>query len=86
MEAALYAHPAIREAVVVAVPDEMLGSRLRAVICTDSPGGLTREQVLDHCRLRLPGYMVPDMVEFCEVLPRNSNGKVNRARLAGHGQ
>jgi acyl-CoA synthetase (AMP-forming)/AMP-acid ligase II len=29
--------------------------------------------------------MVPDVVEFREELPRNSNGKVDRARLAEHG-
>jgi acyl-coenzyme A synthetase/AMP-(fatty) acid ligase len=28
---------------------------------------------------------VPDVVEFCEVLPRTSNGKVDRVRLAEHG-
>jgi acyl-CoA synthetase (AMP-forming)/AMP-acid ligase II len=84
VETALYAHPAIREAVVLPVPDELLGSRLRAVICADDPGGLTREEVLDHCRRRLPGYMVPDIVEFCEVLPRTSTGKVDRVRLAEH--
>ena len=81
VEAALYAHPAIREAVVLPVPDELLGSRLRAVICADSPGGLTREEVLDHCRRRLPAYMVPDVVEFCEALPRTPNGKVDRIAL-----
>jgi amino acid adenylation domain-containing protein len=82
VEAALYAHPAVREAVVLPVPDELLGSRLRAVVCTAGPGGLTREEVVDHCRQRLPAYMVPDEVEFRDVLPRNSNGKVDRARLA----
>ena len=35
VEAALYAHPAIREAVVLPVPDELLGNRLRAVISAD---------------------------------------------------
>ncbi len=84
VEAALYGHPAIREAAVLPIPDELLGSRLRAVISADGPG-LTREQVLDHCRQRLPGYMVPDVVEFCEALPRTSTGKVDRVRLAGHG-
>jgi acyl-coenzyme A synthetase/AMP-(fatty) acid ligase len=29
--------------------------------------------------------MVPDMVEFREALPRNSNGKVDRALLAAQG-
>jgi acyl-CoA synthetase (AMP-forming)/AMP-acid ligase II len=85
VETALYAHPAVREAVVVPVPDELLGSWLRAVISAEGPGGLTREEVLDHCRRRLPGYMVPDVVEFRQALPRNSNGKVDRARLAQHG-
>jgi amino acid adenylation domain-containing protein len=83
VETALYAHPAIREAVVLPVPDELLGSRLRAVICADGPSDLTREEVLDHCRRRLPGYMVPDVVEFCEVLPRTSTGKVDRTQLTG---
>ena len=86
VEAALYCHPAIREAVVLPVPDELLGSRLRAVITADGPCGLTREEVLDHCRRQLPGYMVPDAVEFCEALPRTSTGKVDRAGLAGHGR
>jgi acyl-CoA synthetase (AMP-forming)/AMP-acid ligase II len=85
VEAVLYAHPAVREAVVLPVPDELLGSRLRAVVCAGGPGDLSREEVLDHCRRRLPGYMVPDIVEFLGSLPRTSNGKVDRARLAGHG-
>ena len=85
VEAALYGHPAIHEAVVLPVPDELLGNRLRAVISADGAGGLTREEVLGHCRRRLPGYMVPDVVEFCEALPRTSTGKVDRARLAAHG-
>lgn len=86
VETALYEHPAIREAVVLPVPDELLGARLRAVICGDGARGLTREAVLDHCRRRLPGYMVPDTVEFREALPRTSTGKVDRVQLAGHGR
>jgi amino acid adenylation domain-containing protein len=82
VEAALYAHPAIREAVVLPVPDELLGSRLRAVIAVDGSGALTRQEVLEHCLRRLPRYMVPDAVEFCEALPRTSTGKVDRTRLA----
>jgi long-chain acyl-CoA synthetase len=60
------------------------GGRLRAVISADG-AGLTRDEVLNHCRQRLPAYMVPDVVEFCEALPRTSTGKVDRAGLAEHG-
>ncbi len=45
-------------------------------------GNLTREGVLDHCRQWLPGYMVPDLIEFREELPSTSTGKVDRAGLA----
>ena len=64
------------------VPDELLGSRLLAVVTADGAGDLTREGVLDHCRQWLPEYMVPDLVEFREELPRTSTGKVDRACLA----
>jgi amino acid adenylation domain-containing protein len=82
VEAALYRHPAIKEAVVVPVPDELLGSRLRAVVTPVDAVRLTRESVLEHCRQWLPGYMVPEIVEFREGLPRTSTGKVDRAGLA----
>jgi len=38
--------------------------------------------VLDHCRQWLPGYMVPDVIEFREALPKTSTGKVDRVSLA----
>ena len=79
---ALYRHPAIQEAAVLPVPDELLGSRLRAVVTADGAGSVTRENVLDHCRKWLPGYMVPDVVEFRQALPRTSTGKVDRSGLA----
>jgi amino acid adenylation domain-containing protein len=82
VEATLYRHPAIREAAVLPMPDELLGSRLLAVISVDGAGNLTRAKVLNHCRRWLPGYMVPDIVEFREALPRTSTGKVDRAGLA----
>ena len=81
VETALYRHPAVREAVVLPVPDEMLGNRLRAVISLDGESDVDREDVLEHCRRLLPGYMVPDVLEFREVLPKTSTGKVDRVRL-----
>jgi amino acid adenylation domain-containing protein len=82
VEAALYRHPAITEAAVLPVVDELLGSRLRAVISADHAANLTRETVLDLCRQSLPSYMVPDVVEFRAALPRTSTGKVDRPSLA----
>jgi acyl-coenzyme A synthetase/AMP-(fatty) acid ligase len=82
VETALYRHPGIKEAAVLPVSDELLGSRLRAVITANQGSDLTRENVMDHCRQWLPGYMIPDVIDFREALPRTSTGKVDRAGLA----
>jgi amino acid adenylation domain-containing protein len=82
VETALYRHPAISEAAVLPMADELLGSRLRAVVAVNGSGDLTRDAVLGHCRQWLPAYMVPDVIEFREALPRTSTGKVDRAGLA----
>ncbi|HZS77079.1 MAG TPA: amino acid adenylation domain-containing protein [Ktedonobacteraceae bacterium] len=82
IEAVLYGHPAIREVAVLPVPDEVLGNRLRAVISLYEGATLTREEVLSFCHQQLPHYMVPDMIEFREVLPKTSTGKTDRVSLA----
>ncbi len=81
VEAVLYRHASVADAVVLPVPDELLGSRLRAVVVAAADDGLSREDVLEHCRQWLPGYMVPEVVEFRAALPRTSTGKVDRAGL-----
>jgi amino acid adenylation domain-containing protein len=82
VEAALYSHPGIREAVAVAVPDELLGNRLRAVVVPVGPEALDEQEIRRHCAGRLPRYMVPAEVELRDELPRTSTQKVDRARLA----
>jgi len=82
IEAVLYGHPAVKEIAVLPVPDEVLGNRLRAVISLYEGATLTREEVLSFCNQKLPHYMVPDMIEFREVLPKTSTGKTDRVSLA----
>ncbi len=84
VEAALYQHPSVAEAAVLPVADQLLGSRLRAVVSVTAAdaGTLSRDDLLEHCRQWLPTYMVPDLVEFRDALPRTSTGKVDRAGLA----
>jgi amino acid adenylation domain-containing protein len=81
IESVLYEHPAIREVAVVAVPDELLGNRLGAVINLNEGSALTREQVRAFCNEKLPSYMVPDIVEFRETIPKTSTGKTDRVTL-----
>ncbi len=87
IEAALYSHTAVKETAVVAIPDEEIGSRIKAFVCTLEPSMLTKADLQNHCASRVPKYMVPELIEFCNSLPKTSTGKVDRKRLAqGNGK
>jgi amino acid adenylation domain-containing protein len=81
IETALYSHPHITEAAIVPIPDDEVTNRLKAYVVADRPGALAAEEVQAHCRGRLPRYMVPEMVEFRDVLPKTSTGKIDRPTL-----
>jgi amino acid adenylation domain-containing protein len=82
IEAALYAHAAVKETAVVAIPDEEIGNRIKAFVCTLQPRTLTKADLQEHCASRIPKYMVPELIEFRDSLPKTSTGKVDRKHLA----
>jgi acyl-CoA synthetase (AMP-forming)/AMP-acid ligase II len=79
IEAALYAHPGVREAAVIAIPDELVGARIKAYVVVHN--GLQRTDLERFCLLRLPRYMMPERIEFRAELPRTSTGKVDKTSL-----
>jgi amino acid adenylation domain-containing protein len=79
IEAALYEHPLVLECAAVAVPDELVTNRIKAVVATRSPIGET--ELVQHCAARLPRYMVPELFEFRDELPKSSTGKIARKLL-----
>jgi fatty-acyl-CoA synthase len=82
VEEALAAHPAVEEAVVVGVPDEEFGQRLRAYVVPVRAGALSADDVRQHVRSQLARYKVPRDVVFLDALPRNATGKVLKRELA----
>jgi amino acid adenylation domain-containing protein len=83
IESALYGHDGIKEAAVIAIPDDLVGSRIKAFIVAHEPkNGLNAKEIQTHVGSRLPRYMVPEMVEFRDDLPKTSTGKINRPLLA----
>jgi O-succinylbenzoic acid--CoA ligase len=79
VEAALLAHPPVREAGVVGVEDPRWGQRVVAFVAADAP--VTPDELSDHLRRRLAGYKVPREYRFVEALPRNAAGKLLRRQL-----
>jgi amino acid adenylation domain-containing protein len=80
VEVALRLHPRVEGCAVVAVPDEVVGSRLVAFVV--SREGVESGEVKRFCAERLPQYMVPERVEAIAELPTTSSGKLDRRSLA----
>jgi acyl-coenzyme A synthetase/AMP-(fatty) acid ligase len=81
IEAVMVAHPAVKEAVALAIPDEAIGNAIRAIVTLDNGNSINATELKRHCAEKLPSYMVPEEIEFCETLPRTGNGKIDRQRL-----
>ena len=82
IESALLSHPDVREACVLAVPDEVIGNRIRAIVVPHGPGSLGVLQLQHYCAGRLPKYMIPEIIDLYNELPKTSTGKINRVKLA----
>jgi fatty-acyl-CoA synthase len=81
VEEALYRHPAIMEAAVVAWPDAMWGETPCAFV-TLKPGAapVTAEDIIRWCRAELAHYKAPRHVVF-GPLPKTSTGKIQKFAL-----
>jgi acyl-CoA synthetase (AMP-forming)/AMP-acid ligase II len=81
VENVLYSLAGVSEAAVIGVPDPILGEAIKAII-VDERGTLSKEQVLRHCRANLEDFMVPQIIEFRETLPKTSSGKIKKTGLS----
>ncbi|HEX2702190.1 MAG TPA: AMP-binding protein, partial [Solirubrobacteraceae bacterium] len=81
LENLLMAHPAVREAAVIATPDERWGERPLACVVLED--GLTASpgELLEHLRPRVAGFWLPDEFAFLEAIPKTSVGKFDKKLL-----
>jgi len=82
VEYRLQSHPAVHEAAVVGVPDEVLGEAICACIVPLEGAIVTGQELQDWCRVTLADYKIPDQVRFLDTFPRTGTGKIRRVELA----
>lgn len=84
VENALMKHPAVAEAAVVGIPDELRGETIKAFIVV-VPGTTTSESLAEELKLfvkkHLAAHQYPREIEFVEQLPKTPSGKVQRFLL-----
>ena len=77
IEEAALASGGVSEAVAHGVPDPRLGQAIRLVARGDG----NEEQLRAFLKTELPSHMQPRVIDWRDAMPKNANGKIDRAAL-----
>ena len=84
VEAALVAHPAVRDVAVFGIPDPQWGEQVKAVVeaaTGRTPDEGLAEELMAYCETQLASYKRPRSIDFTDRLPRDESGKLYKRRL-----
>lgn len=84
VENAIHSLPDVAEAIVLGVPDPLLGQAILALVTLKPDRKLHENQVKRACGEQLEPFMVPRHVIFVDTLPRTPNGKLSRKLVFEH--
>jgi len=78
VEQAILTHPAVKDTLVVGVPDERWGSRVTGVVSLKEGAGVSERELIDHVGEQLADYKRPRQIVFVGEIPRSPTGKADR--------
>ena len=81
LENEIMGHPAVREAAVIAQPNERWGERPLACVVLEEGAQLTLEELRDHLATRVARYWLPDALAVVDEVPKTSVGKFDKKVL-----
>ena len=70
VENCLEAHPAVKEAAIIGVPNEQFLQDVKAVVVLNGTAEVSAADLIEHCRRHIASYKKPKTVEFLDALPR----------------
>lgn len=85
VEHAITVHPGVREAAIIGVPDAILGQRVIGFVELTEAATRLEDLLLD-LSTRVASYKMPEWLIVVDQLPRNTLGKVDRAKLKAIGE
>ena len=78
VEAVILTHPQVFDCAVVGVPDPMRDEAIVAVVVPVEGASVQGDAIITWCKDRLASFRVPERIEFRELLPRTSVGKIQK--------
>jgi len=81
LENALVAHPAVREAAVVAVPHPKWAERPLAVVVLKDGAAASADDLRTFLGEKFAKFQLPDAVVFVDAIPKTSTGKLLKSAL-----
>ncbi len=83
LESLIMGHPKVLEACVIGIPHPKWDERPLACVVPkpDFVGQITREEIIEHLRLRVAKWWLPDDVIFVDAIPKTSVGKFDKKVL-----
>jgi long-chain acyl-CoA synthetase len=81
LEAVLHEHPAVAEAAVIGVPDEVYGENVVAFVVVKPGAQVSAAEVIDHVCRQVAPFKAPSQVYFLPGLPKSNLGKILRRVL-----
>ena len=76
IEEGLYSHPAVAEAAVFGVPDDVYGENLVATVVLRAGQTLSAEDLTNHLSQYVTKFKLPAQIVFREALPKGPSGKI----------
>ena len=85
IENVLMSHEAIAEVAAIGIANERIGEKVKVFAVLREGTQATEQELKELCRKKLPTFMIPDLFQFMESLPKTATGKILKSELRNIG-